>query len=241
MEYLDGIDLETLISEYGPQPAGRVAHILAQVCGALFEAHASGLIHRDIKPANIILCERGRVPDVAKVLDFGLVKDVEADPGISAQTVAGTPAYISPEGVTDPLDVGPASDIYSLAAVGYRMLTAKLVFEAPNEVGMCVQHASTKPQPPTQRTDNPISERFEQLIMQCLDKAPSRRPASAAELGDVLRALPDAEGWSEAIAAEWWRAYRESDRHPAEQQQPDTAQMMPLEVTLELRRESGES
>jgi len=85
MELLEGLSLQALVAEDGPQPPGRVVHVLRQVCGALVEAHALGVVHRDIKPANIILCERGGVPDVAKILDFGLVKDV-AHEGLSALT-----------------------------------------------------------------------------------------------------------------------------------------------------------
>src|SRR6185437_13409260 len=76
MEYLHGIDLEKLVMREGRLSAARVIHVLSQVCGALAEAHGVGLIHRDIKPGNVILCEHGGMQDVAKVVDFGLVKEV---------------------------------------------------------------------------------------------------------------------------------------------------------------------
>ncbi len=85
MEYLEGIDLQKLVEVYGPQPPGRIVHVLTQVCGSLAEAHGAGLVHRDIKPANVILCERGGVQDTAKVVDFGLVKDVRVEQRHDAQ------------------------------------------------------------------------------------------------------------------------------------------------------------
>jgi hypothetical protein len=99
MEYLDGIDLEDLVERYGPQPDQRVIGILKQVCGSLAEAHGLGLVHRDIKPANIILNKRGGLFDFVKVLDFGLVKAVDAGKEAAltaANNITGTPLYMSP-------------------------------------------------------------------------------------------------------------------------------------------------
>ena len=115
----------------GPQPAARVAHILRQVCGALAEAHGVGLIHRDVKPANIILSERGGMPDVAKVVDFGLVKSFETSGSpvdielTSANLIVGTPLYISPEAVGGDVALDGRSDLYALGAVGYFLLTGR--------------------------------------------------------------------------------------------------------------------
>src|SRR6185436_19779980 len=118
-----------LVDSDGPQPAGRVAHILAQVCVALTEAHSVGLIHRDVKPANVILCERGGTPDVVKVLDFGLVKQIgpaEGDASTESSTVnhiVGTPLYLSPEGMISPHTLDGRADLYSLGCLGYMLLT----------------------------------------------------------------------------------------------------------------------
>jgi serine/threonine-protein kinase len=207
MEYLDGIDLEHLVEEYGPQPADRVVAILIQVCGALHEAHASGIIHRDIKPANIILCERGACPDVAKVVDYGLVKEITANTGQSSRVILGTPAYIAPEAVSDPDSIGPAGDLYALGAVAYFLLTGKRVFEGKTSVDVCVQHVTAIPVPPSQAADIQLAEATEQVILRCLEKSPRARP-TAQSLGKLLRALPPQHDWAEDQALAWWIEFR---------------------------------
>jgi serine/threonine-protein kinase len=200
MEYLDGIDLEKLVHKYGKQSPRRTAHILAQVCGALEEAHARGLVHRDIKPHNIILCERGGMPDVAKVVDFGLVKQITADTGMSGQ-ILGTPAYIAPEAVTGE-SVGPPADIYSLGAVGFHLLMGRRLFDGKTSVELCVQHVTASPPP----IDAPAA--LATLIASCLAKSPATRP-TATTLARELRELALDDDWDEARARAWWSDFRD--------------------------------
>lgn len=141
MEYLDGIDLQVLVDRYGPQPEGRVIHVLKQICGSLYEAHSQGLVHRDIKPANVMLNRRGGEPDVIKVLDFGLVKALDdARQGRRTEGMSGTPLYMSPEAIQTPDLVDARSDLYAVGAVGYFLLTGQPVFNAGSLVELCQHH-----------------------------------------------------------------------------------------------------
>ena len=211
MEYLDGVDLETLVRRHGPQDAGRVIHIVRQVCGALVEAHGHGLIHRDIKPGNVILCERGGVPDIAKVLDFGLVKEMEADDD-DGDSVSGTPAYIAPEAINAPDQIGPASDLYAVGAVAYFMLTGTTVFEARSVVQILLHHTETPPVPPSARCDREIPADLEAIVMQCLEKRPDARPPGARELIEALDQLENARSWTEVDARAWWTEHQASPK-----------------------------
>jgi serine/threonine-protein kinase len=204
MEYLDGITLEDLIEEFGPLPPSRVVHILVQVCGALDEAHANALVHRDIKPANIMLTERGRVPDVVKVLDFGLVKETEqSDPGVSnVNTILGTPHYMAPEAIIDPGNVTARTDLYAVGATAYFLLTGEHVFDGSNLVEVCSQHLHQAPVPPSQkRPDVPAA--LERIVLACLAKKPDERPADAAALIELLDECDVAE-WTRDDARTWW-------------------------------------
>ena len=195
MEYLEGTDLQALVREHGPQPAARVAQVLRQVACALVEAHGIGLIHRDIKPENIILCERGGLPDVAKVVDFGLVRNLEPDSGVARLTqsnvIQGTPLYLSPEAIRSPDAVDARSDLYGLGAVGYYLLTGTHVFGGATTVEACSHHIHSQPEPPSQRLGRPVPAALERLLLRCLEKdpgaAPGERGRAARRPGGALR------------------------------------------------------
>jgi serine/threonine-protein kinase len=209
MEYLDGLDLDTLVQRFGPLPPERAAHVLRQICASLAEAHARGMVHRDIKPSNVHLCRLGLEVDFAKVLDFGLVKCEQGDETdvtllTSPHLTTGTPAFMAPEAALDPRSVDHRADIYALGCVGYWLLTGKLVFEADAAVSMLLQHVRTEPQPPSVRLGRSLPEALEKLVMACLAKDRAARP-EAPELERQLAAL--APDWSEARATAWWQEH----------------------------------
>ncbi|QBQ56028.1 serine/threonine protein kinase [Nitrosococcus wardiae] len=211
MEFLEGINLDTLVKRYGPQPEGRAIKILEQICGSLIEAHGIGLIHRDIKPANIILSQRGGMSDMVKLLDFGLVKALDAGKQsalTAADTLTGTPLYVSPEGIAHPERVDVRSDLYAVGAVGYYLLTGKPVFEGKSVVEICMHQVHTPPVSLSERLGKPISKDLERVIMKCLEKDSEQRPQSAKELLLALRQCEAAGSWSDEDAAQWWKEHQ---------------------------------
>jgi hypothetical protein len=207
MEYLDGINLDALVKGFGPQEPARVVHILRQVAGSLAEAHGVGLVHRDIKPANIILCQRGGVPDVAKVVDFGLAKDLEAASATAltrATDITGTPLYLAPEAITAPDRLDARGDLYALGAVGYYLLAGVHVFEGATLVELVSHHLRTPPVAPSIRLGRPLPADLEAVLLSCLEKDPARRPQSADALGEHLAMCVGVDEWRESEAREWW-------------------------------------
>ena len=184
MEYLPGLPLDRVILDDGPQPEPRVVHLVSQICASLAEAHRVGLVHRDIKPANVMLCERGGLYDVVKVLDFGLVKELDAgeDPGVTAMGhVVGTPHYLSPEGVSGgAASVGPRSDVYAVGAVAYALVTGKQVFGGNSAAEIIGHHLHSAPIPPGERFGHEIDPFLERLILDCLDTVSARSSRSFA-------------------------------------------------------------
>lgn len=213
MEYLDGLDLGTLVKRHGPLPTARAVHLLRQACSSLEDAHNHSLVHRDIKPANIFACRMGTEYDFAKVLDFGLVKDQRPTENTQLTVdglTTGTPAYMAPEMALQDSRVGPATDIYALGCVAYWLLTGKLVFDEPTPVAMIVNHVKTVPEAPSTRTELPIPTALDEVVLRCLEKEPADRYPSMRALSDALAAVDLDNVWDSDRAEEWWQIHQPS-------------------------------
>jgi serine/threonine-protein kinase len=208
MEYLRGLSLAELVRRDGPLPPGRVIYVFRQICAGLAEAHGLGLVHRDLKPGNVFLAVRGGEADVAKVLDFGLVK-LTQDPGAaelsSDMTVSGTPMYMAPEQALGDRSLDARADIYALGAVLYFALTGRPPFKGPTAFAIMMSQARDPVVPPSQlRPELPAD--LEQVVLRCLAKKPSDRFPSIKALGDALAACAAAADWGPNRAEAWWAA-----------------------------------
>jgi len=212
MEYLWGLSLEGLVDRHGPLPAPRVVFLLSQVCEALEEAHANGLIHRDLKPGNIFAARRGGRYDFVKLLDFGLVKAVARPDDLTLsrqETVVGSPLYMAPEqfGGETP---DARADVYSLGGVAYFLLTGRPPFVGPSAYEIMIAHARDPVVPPSQLVKS-VPLDVEALVLRCLAKEPNQRFQSASALGEALAACSVAGRWTYADAARWWQVHRDDD------------------------------
>jgi serine/threonine-protein kinase len=216
MEYLPGKNLEDLVEQYGPMPAERAVHLLRQVCQALREAHAIGLLHRDIKPSNVLACERGKVYDVAKLLDFGLVKHFGLDgdddgAGLTREgAFAGSPAFMSPEQAAGHRQLDARSDIYNVGAVAYYLLTGRLVFNRGSSLQMLHAHAY-EPVVPVDQFREAAPADLQAVILRCLEKSPDDRYQDAASLDRALAECACSGRWTPERAEDWWLQHADGD------------------------------
>ncbi len=207
------------------------------MAGSLAEAHGAGLIHRDIKPGNILVVDRGGIPDLVKVVDFWLVKDVSGDAAAdatvsTADVITGTPHYMAPETITAPDAVDARTDIYALGAVGYWLLTGTHVFRGKAVMEVLAHHLHSTPESPSARLGVAVDRDLEKLLLACLAKRPEDRPPSAQALRDQLRACQAARRWTHSRAAEWWRLHRHQLRTAQSAgQAPRDVSVSPLVVT----------
>ncbi len=206
MEYLPGLTLQEIVDSYGPLPPDRLVHLLVQVCGALHEAHSFGMIHRDIKPGNIIAAERGGIQDVAKLLDFGLVKSIHAKVDDAENSldgaVVGSPHYAAPE-VTLGEMPDERTDIYSLGATAFFLLTGQPLFPGNKPIKVLFAHVN-EPPPSLRALNSEIPEDLEAVIFKAIAKEPKDRYQTISEFATALDKVACRPCWSQQKATTWW-------------------------------------
>ncbi len=203
MEYVEGTSLKTYGRGQAQLPPYRVVNIIAEVADAIDFSHKMGIVHRDIKPANIMVAIDGSV----RLLDFGIAVSTSAEESKGRQAL-GTPNYMSPEQVVGK-DLGPRSDIYSLGAVMFEMLTGQQLFKA-QEVKELFRAVIKDAAPPLRSVRPDLPRELELVVARCLSKNPRQRYSSGADLAEALRQVadkmsppdllsPELESWMELI------------------------------------------
>jgi serine/threonine-protein kinase len=220
MEYLQGLSLADLVRQTGPLPPGRIIYLFRQACAGLAEAHDLGLVHRDLKPANLFVAVRGGESDVAKVLDFGLVK-LTKDPGAEAlttdMTVSGTPQYMAPEQAVADRTLDARADIYALGAMMYAALTGRPPFTGASAMAIMIAQARDPVVPPSQLVPG-APEDLEHVILRCLAKKPADRFPTVGALSAALAACESASQWGPNRADAWWAAHIQAGLQDAPRQ-----------------------
>ncbi len=197
MEYLDGVELGSVIEQEGALDIRRSLRIGSQICRALAAAHDASIVHRDLKPENVFLTVREGLADFVKVLDFGIAKSTEAEearekrlthPGMAM----GTPEYMAPEQAAGKPADG-RSDIYAVGALLYEMLTGTAPYRGANFMEILSKKANEEPSPP--RTIRPeMTPEIESLVIRTMSRDPDKRPSSMMALDFAINSLLSGRG-----------------------------------------------
>jgi serine/threonine protein kinase len=180
MEYVDGETLWTRIQRTGALATGEALEILGRLCDALAYLHVCGIMHRDIKSANIKLTSSGLV----KLLDFGIARSPRTPRMTVSGAVMGTPDYMAPEQIAG-LPADGRSEVWALGLLAYEMLTGSLPFSGDDDVALFRAIRETEPHPPSALNPE-VPRGVDAIVMRCLDKRPTRRYASPAEMGSAI-------------------------------------------------------
>jgi serine/threonine-protein kinase len=225
MELLEGLSMLAIVQRHGPMGEARVAFLMRHACHSLIEAHERGLVHRDLKPENLFVAHLGRDRDFLKVLDFGLVKELDSHEPVAGKrprqqlTVAGarpgTPGFMAPEQIVGTASIDQRADIYALGCVMFHALTGSPVFAGDVEAQLLFAHVDVDPETPSQRVGRPLHPGLEAVVMRCLAKDPSARPQTMEAVDELLAALSFERPWSQARARRWWGEV-EAGRPPAD-------------------------
>ncbi len=189
MEYLVGQDLGDMLKDRGALPIHEAVDYVLQACEAVAEAHMLGIVHRDLKPANIFLTRRADGSALVKVLDFGLSKVTKADslePSLtSANTVMGSPYYMSPEQVRSLKTIDARADIWAIGVILYQLIANHRPFEEES-LGSLFVMIGAEPPAPLRGYLPDVPPQLDAIIMRCLEKAPANRFQTVAELARAL-------------------------------------------------------
>ena len=209
MEYLNGITLDKIVEQAAEMPVGRVIHILLQISYSLAEAHQMGLVHRDVKPMNIMICNQGGLYDTIKLLDFGLVKNIDSSQTQQTQInrIGGTPMFMAPERLRDPYNANHKVDIYAIGAVGLYMLSGQFLLELISQKmlsGQTTLQGNIRQQL-IERNDVP--QELKTLLETCISFSVEKRPDTTEIMIDTLEKLKERFPWSRQQAKDWWKKY----------------------------------
>ncbi|WP_395818088.1 protein kinase [Archangium minus] len=180
MEYVEGVDLRSLIAREGPLAPARAARVALAVCEGLAAAHSAGVVHRDLKPANVLVEKGGRVV----LTDFGIARALVDESARSTQGTAGTPMYMAPEQLSSG-EVDARADLYAVGLMLYEMLTAAPPFSGNTSMAVALARLNQPPPDPRARTTT-VPDALAELVLHCLARAPENRPASAAHFARSL-------------------------------------------------------
>jgi serine/threonine-protein kinase len=183
MELLEGCDLGTLVDQEGPLPPALVANCIVQVCTAIAEPHAHGMVHRDLKPTNLFLQHRSDQTPFIKILDFGIAKFESVDYKLTSTTsVVGSPSYMAPEQLRSNTVIDARTDIWALGVVMYELLTEKQPFVGESMTDLALAITMEPPLPFASQVPNGLAD----VVMRCLEKNPAQRYQNVAELAEAL-------------------------------------------------------
>lgn len=209
MEYLDGMNLASLIEKFGPLPPARAIHLAIQACYALEEAHEAGIIHRDLKPHNLFVAHMADQPDFLKLLDFGIARLRAAGSAEERLTrvglVVGTPAYVASE-LWHGGEADERSDIYAFGITLHVMLTGVTPFEGWSISQLQAAHITRKLPPLRLQHNDALSDRLEALLLRCIAWSADDRVQTVRELREELVALHDQASWTQADAEAFWKS-----------------------------------